>query len=83
MNLGELLEGLSLGLLVEGGQLRTSHAAHTEATLEVVLDRSSLDDGIAEGLQELGEVGVEVEGGGPALVLVTLDPGKKTIPTKK
>ena len=63
------VEGLSLLPLSGGGPLRTRHAAQTE-TLEVLV-RHGLDDGLAEG----NHVGPEVRG--PAIPLVTIEPGKR------
>ena len=69
------VEGLSLLPLSGRGPLRTRHAAQTE-TLEVLV-RHGLDDGLAEG----NHVGPEVRG--PAIPLVTIEPGKETIKTKE
>ena len=69
------VEGLSLLPLSGGGPLRTTHAAQTE-TLEVPI-RHGLDDDLAEG----NHVGPEVRG--PAIPLVTIEPGKETIKTKE
>ena len=63
------VEGLSLLPLSGGGPLRTTHAAQTE-TLEVLV-RHGLDEGLAEG----HHVGAEVRG--PAIPLVTIEPGKR------
>ena len=71
MALHHLVEGLSLLPLSGGGPLRTTHAAQTE-TLEVPI-RHGLDDDLAEG----HHVGAEVRG--PAIPLVTIEPGKETI----
>ena len=64
-----LVERLSLFPLCGGGLLGTRHAALTE-TLEVLV-RHGLDDGLAEGYH----VGAEVRG--PAIPLVTIEPGKR------
>ena len=68
-------EELSLLPLGGGGPLRTRHAADTE-TLGVLV-RQSLDDGLAEEHHVLREVR------GPAIPLVTIEPGKETIKTKE
>ena len=75
MALHHLVVLLRLLPLLLGGLLTTSHAAETET--HRVLVGHALDDGIAQG----EDVGPEVIG--PALLLVTLKPGKETIETKE
>ena len=58
-----------------GGPRRTTHAAQTE-TLEVLV-RHSFDEGLTEG----HHVGSEVRG--PAIPLVTIEPGKRNNKTKE
>ena len=69
--LHHLVEDLLLLPLSGGGPFRTTHAAEAESLDVLDLGRHGLDDGFAEG----HHVGVEVSG--PAIPLVTLEPGKR------